>query len=135
MRTLPRPAEYIKLDTSLAIVNIVLLLILFFLATGQLLNPPAERDIDLAETSELPLDELPSPILIVTVDGLWELDGMPVAPDLLGAAVANLPQPVTLHVMINRDAPAAALMNVLAQPELADTEMRLVTLRRVVSGE
>lgn len=133
MRTLPRPAQSIQLDTSLAIVNIVLLLILFFLATGQLLNPPAQ-DVDLAETSELPLDELPSPILIVSSEGNWELDGTPVAPDLLGAAVADLPQPVTLHVMINRDAPAAALMDVLAQPELADTEMRLVTIRRVVNA-
>lgn len=134
MRILPRPAQSIQLDTSLAIVNIVLLLILFFLATGQLLNPPA-RDVDLAETSELPLDELPSPILIVTADSTWELDGTPVAPDLLGAAVADLPQPVTLHVMINREAPAAALMEVLAQPELAETEMRLVTIRRVVNDE
>jgi len=130
MRMLPRPAEKVGLDFSLAIVNIVLLLILFFLATGRLLNPPAE-DVDLAETSELPLDELPTPILVVASDGAWELDGVPVAPDLLGLAVADLPQPVTLHVMINRDAPAATLMEVLANPDLADTEMRLVTLRKL----
>ncbi|SEW40108.1 biopolymer transport protein ExbD [Cognatiyoonia koreensis] len=134
MRTLPRPHQPVQLDTSLAIVNIVLLLILFFLATGQLLNPP-KQDVDLAETSELPLDELPSPILIITADGSWELDGARVAPDLLGTAVNNLPEPVILHVMVNREAPASALMEVLAQPELAETEMRLVTVRRVVSGE
>lgn len=129
MRTLPRPPVAIKLDFSLAIVNIVLLLILFFLATGRLLNPPTQ-DIDLSETSELPLDELPTPILVVTANETWELDGVQVAPDLLGTAVAALPQPVVLHVMINREAPATALMDVLARPELADTEMRLVTLRR-----
>lgn len=130
MRRLPRPTQKVGLDFSLAIVNIVLLLILFFLATGRLLNPP-QQDVDLAQTADLPLDELPSPILIVSAEGAWELDGVPVAPDLLGAAVADLPQPVTLHVMINRDAPAAALMDVLARPELAETEMRLVTLRRL----
>lgn len=130
MRTLPRPAEKVSLDFSLAIVNIVLLLILFFLATGQLLNPPA-KDVDLAETSELPLDQLPAPILVVSTDGAWELDGTPVAPDLLGTAIADLPQPVVLHVMINRDAPATALMEVLANPDLANTEMRLVTLRKL----
>lgn len=131
MRKLPRPTQKVGLDFSLAIVNIVLLLILFFLATGQLLNPPAQ-DVDLAETSELPLDALPSPILVVTSEGAWELDGVPVASDLLGTAVADLPQPVTLHVMINRDAPAATLMQVLASPDLAETEMRLVTVRKVV---
>ena len=130
MRTLPRPTKKVGLDFSLAIVNIVLLLILFFLATGQLLNPPAQ-DVELAETSELPLDELPAPILIVSADGVWELDGTPIAPDLLGTAVSDLPQPVTLHVMINRDAPATALMEVLGSPDLADTEMRLVTLRKL----
>jgi len=134
MRRLPRPSERIQLDFSLAIVNIVLLLILFFLATGRLLNPPSQ-DVDLAETSELPLDELPSPILIVTADGAWELDGVPVAPDLLGTAVGDLPQPVVLHVMINRQAPATELMQVLAQPALAETEMRLVTLRRMERSE
>jgi biopolymer transport protein ExbD len=128
MRTLPRPTQKVSLDFSLAIVNIVLLLILFFLATGQLMNPPA-KDIVLAETSELPLEQLPTPILVVSTDGGWQLDGAPVAPDLLGTAVADLPQPVVLHVMINRDAPATALMDVLAHPDLADTEMRLVTLR------
>lgn len=130
MRTLPRPAEKVGLDFSLAIVNIVLLLILFFLATGQLLNPPAQ-DVDLSETSELPLDALPSPILVVSAEGAWELDGIPVAPDLLGTAVADLPQPVVLHVMINRDAPATTLMEVLASPDLTETEMRLVTVRKV----
>ena len=130
MRSLPRPSDKVSLDFSLAIVNIVLLLILFFLATGRLLNPPAQ-DVDLAETSELPLDELPAPILIISAEGAWELDGVPVAPDLLGTAVSDLPQPVTLHVMINRDAPATALMEVLASPDLADTEMRLVTLRKL----
>ena len=131
MRRLPRPTEKVGLDFSLAIVNIVLLLILFFLATGQLLNPPSQ-DVDLSETSELPLDALPSPILVVSSKGAWQLDGIAVAPDLLGTAVADLPQPVTLHVMINRDAPATTLMEVLASPDLADTEMRLVTVRKVV---
>ncbi|MEL6426040.1 MAG: biopolymer transporter ExbD, partial [Pseudomonadota bacterium] len=51
----------VELDVSLAIVNIVLLLIFFFLATGRLLNPVDAR-IDLSDTSDLPLDQLPSPI-------------------------------------------------------------------------
>lgn len=130
IRALPKPAKPIKLDVSLAIVNIVLLLILFFLATGQLLHPP-KSDLELAQTSELPLDVLPSPILVVADDGSWELDGQPVAPDLIDVAIAALPQPVTLHVLINRQSPATALLTVLNTPALQDIEMRLVTLRTV----
>lgn len=129
IRTLPKPSKPIKLDVSLAIVNIVLLLILFFLATGQLLNPPSS-DIDIAETSELPLDLLPSPILVVGDTGTWELNGQPVAPDLIDVAIATLPQPVTLHILINRQAPATSLLDVMNTPALANVEMRLVTLRK-----
>ena len=50
------------MDISFAVVNIVLLLIFFFLVTGRLLNP-IDPEIELAETSELPLDALPSPLL------------------------------------------------------------------------
>lgn len=126
-RPFPTPRPKAHLDVSLAIVNIVLLLIFFFLATGRLLNP-ADSDLLLAETSELPLDQLPSPILVIKSDGEWELDGAALAPEVLEAALQSLPQPVTLHILINRSAPANALLNVINRPELAEIEIRLVTL-------
>lgn len=125
IRALPRHRKPIKLDVSLAIVNIVLLLILFFLATGQLLNPRT-GDVDLARTQDLPLDTLPSPILVVDDSG-WTLNGDSVAPDLLGTALADT---AVLHVLIARDAPAASLLEVMNNPGVADTTLRLVTLRR-----
>lgn len=128
MRALPRPSHKIQIDSSLAIVNIVLLLIFFFLATGQLLNPPSQG-VDLAETTELPLDQLPSPILVVDASGGWQLDGEPVAPDLLGVAINNLEPPVTLHILIDGQAPAGALMEIVNRADLAGAEMKLVTLR------
>lgn len=128
-RPLPRPKQPTQLDVSLAIVNIVLLLIFFFLATGRLLNPVGP-DLDLSQTSELPLDQLPSPILVINADGTWDLNGNVVAPDLLDVALQNLPQPVVLHLLINRDAPANALIQVINRPELTETEIRLVTLHR-----
>ncbi len=132
MQALPRPKKPIQLDVSLAIVNIVLLLIFFFLATGQLMNPPAQG-VDLAETTDLPLDQLPSPILVVDPAGNWELDGQPLAPDLLGVSIADLPQPLTLHILISGDAPAGTLLEIVNRPELTDINMKLVTLR--VPGE
>ncbi len=127
-RLLPPPTHKTELDVSLAIVNIVLLLIFFFLATGRLLNPVGP-DLELSETSELPLDQLPSPILIVGTDGSWTLEGNPLTPELLGSAIQDLPDPLTLHILIDRTAPAGALLSIMSRPELAEAELRLVTLR------
>lgn len=132
-RPLPRPPKPIQLDVSLAIVNIVLLLIFFFLATGRLLNPVGP-DLELSQTSELPLDQLPSPILVIGSDGTWQLDGTDLAPDLLDVALQNLPQPVVLHLLINREAPANTLISVMNLPELNEAEIRLVTLHRRAPG-
>lgn len=132
-RPLPRPQKPIQLDVSLAIVNIVLLLIFFFLATGRLLNPVGP-DLELSQTSELPLDQLPSPILVIAADGTWQLNGAELAPELLDIAMQDLPEPVVLHVLINRQAPANALVAVMNRPELSQTGIKLVTLHRR-SGE
>lgn len=128
-RPLPREHEKSELDVSLAIVNIVLLLIFFFLATGRLLNPVGP-EVDLADTTELPLDQLPSPILVVMDDGSWQLDGQDVAPDFLAIALDSLEQPVTLHLLLDRAAPANSMISVLNLPELAEREVKLVTLHR-----
>ncbi len=128
IRSLPTPRKPIKLDVSLAIVNIVLLLILFFLATGQLLNPPT-GDVELSESEDLPLEALPSPILIVNDNGTWDLDGEPVAPDLLAVALSEQEDDAILHVLISRDAPASSLLAVMNNPGTSDIELRLVTLR------
>lgn len=126
-RPLPREHEKSELDVSLAIVNIVLLLIFFFLATGRMLNPDGP-ELDLSQTTELPLDQLPSPILVVGQDGEWQLDGQDVARDFLSIALDSLAQPVTLHLLIDKSAPANTMINVLNLPELADREVKLVTL-------
>lgn len=127
--SLPPPRRQLRIDVSLAIVNIVLLLIFFFLVSGQLTASGQPPTMELPETTDLPLDQLPRPILIVAPDGDWTLDGQPVAPDLLGVAVAALPRPVTLHVLIDRAAPADTLVAVLRDPALQDIALRLVTLR------
>ncbi|MFD1881864.1 ExbD/TolR family protein [Paracoccus pacificus] len=126
--SLPPPRPRIHIDVSLAIVNIVLLLIFFFLVTGQT-QPIELGKVELSQTSELPLDKLPKPLLLVSTEGDWLLDGQPISPDLLGVALDALPQPVTLNILMNRDAPAEMLVDVLNRPELAGRDLRVVTLR------
>jgi biopolymer transport protein ExbD len=123
-RLLPEPEIRPKPDTSLFIVNIVLLLILFFLATGQLMNAPPSA-VELAETSELPVESLPKPLLVVGEEGL-ELDGTPIPTEGLAQALEGATR---LHVLIARDRPASDLVTLLSRPEFADLELRLVTVR------
>jgi len=120
---LPPPPVRHPVDTSLAIVNIVLLLIFFFLATGSLMNS-ADFGIRLSETTELPIDLLPRPILILEGAG-YALDGEPIEPDALAGALIDDP---VLHVLVDREAPADALLDLMAREDLFATEIRLVTL-------
>jgi len=128
MKRLPTRAPKIEMDVSFAIVNIVFLLLFFFLIIGQSPNTQTEG-IDLAETTELPLDRLPSPILVVTAQGAWELDGAAIAPEFLAVAMQAMPRPVVLHVLINRNAPADSLLQIVTRPDLAEVDLRLVTLK------
>jgi biopolymer transport protein ExbD len=128
MKRLPQRAAKIEMDVAFAIVNIIFLLLFFFLIIGQTPNRQTE-DMRLAETSELPLDRLPSPILVVTAQGVWQLDGTPIAPEFLAVAMQDMPRPLVLHVLVNRDAPAESLLQIVTRPDLAEVDLRLVTLK------
>ncbi|MGC1504445.1 MAG: biopolymer transporter ExbD [Sulfitobacter sp.] len=125
-RPLPRPSEPIRPDVSLFIVNIVLLLILFFLATGSLVSTPDEG-VRISETRDLPIDQLPKPVLIVEEDGRLTLDGEELTVDGLPLAMVghNI-----LHVLIDRTAPALDLLKLINRPGMENLDIRLVTIHR-----
>lgn len=127
---LDRRTQKVTPDPSLAIINVVLLLIFFFLVTGQFIADNAGA-IDIAITTDLPFDQLPRPILVIGPGGTLQLDGVTVAPELLGVAVDALPQPVTLNILVDRSAPAQTLLQLIGRPELAQIDIRLVTLREM----
>ena len=115
-----------QMDSALPVVSLVLLLLFFFMIAGDTtrLGP----DMALARTGMLRLERLPSPALVVRAADDWELDGRPIAPDLVAAALPGGEGSV-LHLLIDRDAPATLLLDTLAHPSLADFRLRLVTLR------
>ncbi len=115
-----------RLDASLAIVNVVLLLIFFFIASGSMLSSRGTQ-IVLPETAELPLDMLPEPLLIISEDGTMVL-GDAVIPEG-GLADATLDYPI-LHILAERDAPAWRVMEILDNENLIAVELRLVTIHR-----
>ena len=115
----------IQVDTSLAIVNIVLLLIFYFLLAGQ--DPKFETRLELATTTALKPDTLPSPVLEVLGPEDWRLDGRPILPEALPGALAASAGP--LHLLLDRNAPAGLLVGLMRRPELAGRELRLVTVK------
>ncbi len=126
----PRRTERAYPDASLSIVNIVLLLLFFFMIVGQTAKP--DPGMALATTEDLPLEQLPQPILVIETNGAWVLDGEPVSPELLPAAIPGGPGQV-LHLMIDREAPAQLLVAALQNPVLAEYDLRLVTLNQTAS--
>ena len=125
-RLLPPPHRLKAPDFSLAIVSVVLLLILFFLASGAMVNPP-DQGIDLAQTRDLPIDQLPRPLLVVDPDGGLALDGAALPPEALAQALAGAP---VVHVLIDRNAPARELIAMLARAHLDGITVELVTVHR-----
>ncbi len=125
---LTRP-ERPKPDFSLSTVNIVLLLVLFFLIVGAPADQ-AERQIDLPITRDLPLENLPRPLLLVEQGtGALVLDGIEVSPPALEAAIAGggLER---VHLLVSRDHPAHLLLGLTSALTDAGAEVVLVTFRQ-----
>ncbi len=119
-----------KGDASFATVNIVLLLVFFFMITGTLVETE-EMSVTLAETEELPLDQLPRPLLLLGEDDTFILDGLTIPKGSLGQALAGNPllqtKPV-LYILAESEMPANDLMAIVQSPDLADFAVKLVTL-------
>lgn len=128
---LPEVRRAKTIDSSLAIVNIVLLLIFFFLATGTLISSDSV-EIDLPETTQLPLDLLPKPLLTVDSDAAMALDGIPLEPGTLAEKLIDFP---TLHVLADRELGAGTLLDLLAAEDLIAVSVKLVTLHGKAPSE
>ncbi len=117
-------------DISLAIVNIVFLLIFFFMLIGQ--ETVTQGNVRLPRTDQLTGAQIPSNVLVVQSADEWLLGGAPISPELLGSALG--PAGETVYLMLDRDAPAELLLQTLARPELAGYDIRLVSLREGGAG-
>lgn len=128
---LPPKRKHMEMDSGLTIVNIVLLLIFFFITTGSL-APSHVIKVMLPDTTTLPLDLLPKPLLVVGADGSLTFDGVPIARGELAAAMMDFP---TLHVIADRQGNAGALLDILADENLIAVQVRLVTVHRKATGD
>lgn len=122
------------MDFAVPAINIVFLLLLFFITNGSQVNRP-ELDVAPPIAELLPGDRLPRPLLAVRPDGTLHLDGQAVSQaDLLATIAARrAAEPsafATLNILADRTMPARDLLALMDRLRGgSDMALKLVTRR------
>ncbi len=96
-----------KRDTTIALINVVFLMLIFFLIAGSI-APPLDPDLQLADTSGLEGREPPD-ALVLHEDGALSFRGLPSDPE--GFLSQHGTGPV--RIVPDRDVPAPRLIEVV----------------------
>ncbi|KQT53708.1 hypothetical protein ASG43_17905 [Aureimonas sp. Leaf454] len=118
------------LDFAVPAINIVFLLLLFFITNGSQVNR-AELSVTPPTVETLPGDRLPRPLLAVATDGSLHLDGVLVLePDLVSALSKGGAAASDLNILAERTMPARDLLALMARLRVqTGRSMTLVTRR------
>ena len=117
-------------DFGLAQVNIVLLLVLFFLVVGTIVET-SEQAVKLPETTDLPLERLPRPLLLIDGSDTWQLDGEAMTPiETVTYLIENPESLRQVNLLMAQDLPADALFDVLRRLEDTGLGVALVTIKQ-----
>jgi biopolymer transport protein ExbD len=128
----PPPQPRWRGDFILPMINIVFLLLLFFLTAGSLANRN-EAQSAIPITATLPLERLPRPLLLVQSNGSLELDGRPATRDEVVRSLRNGAtgeSALSVSVLADPDMPATTLLTLVDALRADGVGIRLVTLRR-----
>lgn len=129
--TLARPPERASREPTIALINIVFLMLIFFMIAGTL-AVPLSRDLTLIRTDGLEGREPPD-TLVIHADGRLTLRGQAV-PDA-AAFLAGLPeggQGVAVRIVPDRDLPAHDLVGIAAELRAAGAARVLVVTERAL---
>jgi biopolymer transport protein ExbD len=122
MRLPPRPRS--RAEPNIALINIVFLMLIFFLVAGQVARPP-DRAVALVDAA-VAAARVPDDALVLRADGATLWRGAPVTPEAFAAARPDGP----LRVLPDRNVPARDLIAAAATLRAATgREVRLVTAR------
>ncbi len=104
MIRLNRPRR--KRDTTIALINVVFLMLIFFLIAGTVATP-LDPDLDLVDTSELEGREPPD-ALVLHRDGTLSFRGAPIDPEIY----MDGRDPGPVRIVPDRHAPGSRLIEV-----------------------
>ncbi|MFP5508345.1 MAG: ExbD/TolR family protein [Alphaproteobacteria bacterium] len=121
------PSQRRRADPTITLINVVFLMLMFFLVAGTIAAPPPAdlRLVQLAQADPL----VPPEVLSMTTDGQVIWKGAPADPAAYVAALPPEAQGIA-RVMPDRDAPAVALITLArALRSAGAAEVRIVTER------
>ncbi|WP_187968802.1 ExbD/TolR family protein [Aquibium microcysteis] len=126
---LARPPKRSPQESTITLINVVFLMLVFFLIAGTL-TPPLDKDVTLISTLQSEQAEPPD-ALFVTADGVMRARGAEVtAPDYVAAVRQKellLPEdPVTVKIAADRELPAERLIAIVG--ELRDAGATRITV-------
>lgn len=126
---LARPPKRSPQESTITLINVVFLMLVFFLIAGTL-TPPLDKDVTLISTLQSEQAEPPD-ALFVTKDGVMRARGAEVTAPAYVAAVRQmellLPEdPVTVKIAADRDLPAERLIAIVG--ELRDAGASRITV-------
>lgn len=125
MRLAPPPRR--RSEPTIALINVVFLMLVFFLVAGQI-AAPTDRDLRLVE-AEAAAARAPDDALIIRRDGSTAFRGAPMAPEAFAAARIAAGAPV-MRILPDREASAADLLRIAAALRAGGaTGLRIVTER------
>jgi biopolymer transport protein ExbD len=112
-------------DALLPLINLVFLLLMFFIVAGQLANDPLP---DLPGTTQLEKERSPEADLMVKADGSWQVDGKSRQADTLLAALDDPGEDASLRIAADEGLTMADLETLLRLLEQGGyTEVVLLT--------
>ena len=132
MKIISDPAQRRRQDFTLTMINIVFLLLLFFLTTGSLSNRE-ETQATVPETHTLPMERLPRPLLLLEADGRLLLDGQAISHEELVAAAKRATEATgrvgqPLSILAQRDMAASTFLNIAETLRANQVPLQIVTL-------
>lgn len=126
----PAPRE--RLEFALPTINVIFLLMLYFLIAGTIVQND-ELSVVPPVTAETPTDRLPRPLLVVNGDGGFMLDGRPLSRQELVLAAAEVvarSQGQALNVLAPAEMAAGPFLEIINAFAASSIPVRIVMIDR-----
>ena len=115
-------------EPTIALINVVFLMLIFFLVAGQV-APPLANDLSLVRTAELE-GRAPPDTLVIRADGTMEFQGEPVQSATAFAETLPAETRESIRIVPDRELAAQALVAIATELRGAGAEsIRIVTER------
>ena len=129
---IPPPEKAVRDDGVLPLINIVFLMLIFFLMAGAI-SPTPDVDLEPVQTADNPATTPPRDAVYLSAGGVAYVGGTQTPETALSAAIASFVRDSdskSLRLMVDRRADSQALMNVVDAASRAGIEkVTLLTLR------